>query len=125
MIILITDLKLKALRIAALLREGDNFDKELLSLVQEKYKHVNPLLFFQDHIQKQNWNEEKLKQNIRKIFETGHLPVVDQSTKEENIQQANGSLVIVEQRLFPIQTEHGFTLGVALRKIAATQPPGE
>lgn len=38
--------------------EGDNFDKELLSQVQEKYKHVNPLLFFQDHIQKQNWNEE-------------------------------------------------------------------
>jgi ribosomal protein L11 methyltransferase len=38
--------------------EGDNVDQELLSQLQEKYKHVNPLLFFQDHIQKQNWNEE-------------------------------------------------------------------
>ncbi len=38
--------------------EGENFDKELLSHLQEKYKHVTPLLFFQDQIPKQNWNEE-------------------------------------------------------------------
>jgi len=38
--------------------EGENFDNELLSHLQEKYKHVTPLLFFQDQIPKQNWNEE-------------------------------------------------------------------
>jgi len=38
--------------------EGDNFDKELLNQLQEKYGHVKPLLFFQDQIPKQNWNEE-------------------------------------------------------------------
>lgn len=38
--------------------EGDNFDKVLLGQLQEKYNHVKPLLFFQDQIQKQNWNEE-------------------------------------------------------------------
>jgi len=47
--------------------EGDNFDRELLSQLQEKYKHVNPLLFFQDQIQKQNWNEEWEK-NVDPIF---------------------------------------------------------
>ncbi len=47
--------------------EGDNFDKELLNQLQEKYKHVNPLLFFQDQIQKQNWNEEWEK-NVDPIF---------------------------------------------------------
>jgi len=38
--------------------EGENFDTELLNHLQEKYKHVNPLLFFLDQIPKQNWNEE-------------------------------------------------------------------
>jgi len=47
--------------------ECDNFDKELLSQLQGKYKHVNPLLFFQDQIQKQNWNEEWEK-NVDPIF---------------------------------------------------------
>lgn len=51
--------------------EGENFDKELLTHLQEKYKHVNPLLFFQDQIPKQNWNEEWEK-NVEPI-------VVDES----------------------------------------------
>ena len=39
--------------------EQDKFDKSLLAHIQAKYTHrVNPLLFFQDKIQKQNWNEE-------------------------------------------------------------------
>ncbi len=38
--------------------ENEKFDRIQLSAVQEKYNHVNPLLFFQDRIQKQNWNEE-------------------------------------------------------------------
>ena len=38
--------------------ENEKFDRNQLSAVQEKYIHVNPLFFFQDKIQKQNWNEE-------------------------------------------------------------------
>ena len=38
--------------------ENEKFDQNQLSAVQKKYNHVNPLLFFQDKIQKQNWNEE-------------------------------------------------------------------
>jgi ribosomal protein L11 methyltransferase len=38
--------------------EGDSFDVPLLEEVKNKYAHVNPLLFYQDKIQKKNWNEE-------------------------------------------------------------------
>ena len=38
--------------------EEEKFDHDHLAGIKEKYKHVNPLLFFQDKIQKQNWNEE-------------------------------------------------------------------
>ena len=38
--------------------EEEKFDSERLQSVKEKYSHVNPLIFFQDKIQKQNWNEE-------------------------------------------------------------------
>src|SRR6478609_798906 len=38
--------------------EEEKFDAEHLESLKEKYKHVNPLIFFQDKIQKQNWNEE-------------------------------------------------------------------
>lgn len=38
--------------------ENEKFDAQQLSFVQKKYQHVNPLLFFQDQIQKKNWNEE-------------------------------------------------------------------
>lgn len=38
--------------------EGDHFDQVQLEHLKEKYQYVNPLLFFQDRIQKQNWNEE-------------------------------------------------------------------
>lgn len=47
--------------------EGNQFDQSLLDEIQEKYKHVNPLLFFQDRIEKQNWNEEWEK-NVEPIF---------------------------------------------------------
>lgn len=38
--------------------EGNRFDQEGLNFIQEKYKHVNPLFFFKDQIEKKNWNEE-------------------------------------------------------------------
>ena len=38
--------------------EQEKFDTQQLDVVKEKYKAVNPLLFFWDRIQKQNWNEE-------------------------------------------------------------------
>ncbi len=38
--------------------ENEKFDQQQLSSVQKKYKHVNPLLFFQDKIRKKNWNKE-------------------------------------------------------------------
>ena len=47
--------------------EGDRFDRTLLESIQQKYQHVNPLLFFQDKIQKQNWNEEWEK-NVEPII---------------------------------------------------------
>lgn len=47
--------------------EGNQFDQVLLGDIQKKYKHVNPLLFFQDRIEKQNWNEQWEK-NVEPIF---------------------------------------------------------
>jgi ribosomal protein L11 methyltransferase len=38
--------------------EEEKFDSGHLESVKQKYRHVNPLIFFQDKIQKQNWNEE-------------------------------------------------------------------
>jgi ribosomal protein L11 methyltransferase len=38
--------------------EKERFDSDQLAAIQEKYRHVNPLLFFQDRIEKRNWNEE-------------------------------------------------------------------
>ena len=38
--------------------EEEKFDLDHLQSIKAKYKHVNPLIFFQDKIQKQNWNEE-------------------------------------------------------------------
>ena len=38
--------------------ENEKFNQDQLAAVQNKYAHVNPLLFFQDKIQKQNWNEQ-------------------------------------------------------------------
>ena len=38
--------------------ENEKFDRQQLSAVRKKYHHVQPLLFFQDKIQKKNWNEE-------------------------------------------------------------------
>jgi ribosomal protein L11 methyltransferase len=47
--------------------EGSQFDQQTLSFIQEKYKHINPLLFFQDRIEKKNWNEEWEK-NVEPII---------------------------------------------------------
>lgn len=46
--------------------EKEKFDSHQLSAVQKKYNHVNPLIFFQDKIQKKNWNEEWEK-NLKPI----------------------------------------------------------
>lgn len=47
--------------------EGEKFNTELVNSIKEKYNHVSPLLFFQDKVQKQNWNEEWEK-NVEPIF---------------------------------------------------------
>ena len=38
--------------------EKENFDANRLEEIKQKYKSVNPLLFYWDKIQKQNWNEQ-------------------------------------------------------------------
>jgi len=38
--------------------EEKNFNADLIDSIKEKYKAVNPLLFFYDQVKKQNWNEE-------------------------------------------------------------------
>ena len=38
--------------------EEKKFDADQLDAIKEKYKAVNPLLFFWDQIEKQNWNEQ-------------------------------------------------------------------
>ncbi|MBS1489877.1 MAG: 50S ribosomal protein L11 methyltransferase [Bacteroidetes bacterium] len=47
--------------------EGEKYDHRYLTEIKEKYKHVSPLLFFQDQIKKQNWNEEWEK-NVEPII---------------------------------------------------------
>ena len=47
--------------------EGNQFDQSQLDHIQEKYKHVNPLLFSHDRIEKKNWNEEWEK-NVEPII---------------------------------------------------------
>ncbi len=47
--------------------EGDKFNADLVNDIKTKYKRVSPLLFFQDKVQKQNWNEEWEK-NVEPIF---------------------------------------------------------
>lgn len=37
---------------------NDGFDRQAVESIKEKYKHVSPLLFFEDKIEKQNWNKE-------------------------------------------------------------------
>lgn len=46
---------------------AEKFDKPLIESIQKKYSHVSPLLFFEDKIEKQNWNEEWEK-NVEPIF---------------------------------------------------------
>ena len=38
--------------------EKDNYDKEQLQFIKEKYLQQTSLVFYQDRIEKQNWNEE-------------------------------------------------------------------
>lgn len=38
--------------------ELENYNKEQLQFIKEKYTQQTPLVFYQDRIQKQNWNEE-------------------------------------------------------------------
>jgi ribosomal protein L11 methyltransferase len=47
--------------------EGKKFDSDLLDSILEKYRHVSPLVFFRDEVQKQNWNQEWEK-NVEPIF---------------------------------------------------------
>ena len=47
--------------------EGNQFDQQQLAHIQKKYAHVKPLLFFQDRIEKRNWNEEWEK-NVEPII---------------------------------------------------------
>jgi ribosomal protein L11 methyltransferase len=47
--------------------EEKNFNADLIDSLKEKYKWVNPLLFFYDQVEKQNWNEEWEK-NLQPII---------------------------------------------------------
>ena len=47
--------------------EEKNFNADLIDSLKEKYKWVNPLLFFYDQVKKQNWNEEWEK-NLQPII---------------------------------------------------------
>ncbi|UXE65725.1 MAG: 50S ribosomal protein L11 methyltransferase [Chryseotalea sp. WA131a] len=47
--------------------EEKNFNADLFDSIKEKYKAVNPLLFFYDQVKKQNWNEEWEK-NLQPII---------------------------------------------------------
>lgn len=38
--------------------EMEKYDKEYLQAIKDKYAALTPVVFFQDRIQKQNWNEE-------------------------------------------------------------------
>ena len=38
--------------------EEKKADLALVEIIKEKYQHVQPLIFFQDKVHKQNWNEE-------------------------------------------------------------------
>lgn len=38
--------------------EQNNFDKQKLQAIQDKYTRVTPVVFYQDRIEKKNWNEE-------------------------------------------------------------------
>lgn len=38
--------------------EEKKVDFALVELIKEKYQHVQPLIFFQDKVHKENWNEE-------------------------------------------------------------------
>lgn len=38
--------------------EKEKYNKELLQFIKEKYIQQTPLVFYQDRIEKQNWNEE-------------------------------------------------------------------
>jgi ribosomal protein L11 methyltransferase len=38
--------------------EQDNFNKEVLHEIQDRYSQVTPITFYQDKIEKRNWNEE-------------------------------------------------------------------
>jgi len=38
--------------------EQEKYDKEMLQVIKDKYTAQTPVVFYQDRIQKQNWNEE-------------------------------------------------------------------
>jgi ribosomal protein L11 methyltransferase len=38
--------------------ESERFDRATLASIQQRYEHLQPLLFFYDRIEKQNWNEQ-------------------------------------------------------------------
>jgi len=47
--------------------EGEKFDPDWVEAIKKKYNHTSPLLFYQDKVEKQNWNEEWEK-NVEPIF---------------------------------------------------------
>lgn len=47
--------------------EEKKFNADLMDSIKEKYREVNPLLFFYDQVKKQNWNEEWEK-NLQPII---------------------------------------------------------
>jgi len=64
--------------------ENEKFNSALVESIKEKYKHVSPLLFFQDKIEKRNWNEEWEK-NVEPIFVDDKCLVRAEFHKIENL----------------------------------------
>jgi ribosomal protein L11 methyltransferase len=75
--------------------EDEKFDSNVVSAIKEKYNHVSPLLFFQDKVQKQNWNVEWEK-NVEPIFVEDQCLVRAEFHKIENFPAAR-------QRKYPYE----------------------
>jgi PAS domain S-box-containing protein len=60
---------------------------------------------------------EKLKLFFQQVFEIGDLPNQNQSIREITAQHLDGSLRVAEQRLFLVDTAHGFALGAVFHDI--------
>ena len=67
--------------------------------------------------ERQRLDRAKLQLRVQKILESGVLPAALQGPHEARIQHVDGSLRVVEQRLFPIEALQGIALGIVFQDI--------